>query len=108
MSILIQGVKMPKRCEECAVAYHDDYGYYYCLFTHSIGKSHHRPKDCPLIEVPAHGRLIDADELYERAKMRSERFNGCFNDLDNVINALYIETFPTIIPAERGEESDRN
>ena len=53
------------------------------------------------ISVPGHGRLIDADALYERAKIRSERFNGCFNDTDNVINALYIEHFPTVIEADK-------
>lgn len=54
------------------------------------------------IEVP-NVRLIDADELYKCAVLRSEQFNGYFNDLDNVINARYIKTFPTIIQAEEGE-----
>jgi len=51
MGIYIDDMEMPKRCEECTVAYHDDYGYYCCPFTHAMGKSHHRPNDCPLMEA---------------------------------------------------------
>lgn len=60
MSILIKGMPMPKNCEECP-------------FTDSIwcgrtGQRIHstmldRLPDCPLIELPPHGDLIDRDAL---------------------------------------------
>lgn len=66
MSILIKGAKMPKECEYCMFA---GFGgaeneYYVCMFN---GKSkdrdnHGRMESCPLVEIPPHGRLIDADE----------------------------------------------
>ena len=64
MSVLIKGMTMPKTCIMCwlspicpvwvkEVSRHKGYDY--------------RLPDCPLVEVPTpHGRLIDADELYEK------------------------------------------
>ena len=46
MSILIKGMEMPKNCSECPLVV--------CLSVES---------DCPLVPVPPHGRLIDADAL---------------------------------------------
>ena len=61
MSILIKR-EMPKGCWACpfAVGKHHE-----CLFTK---KSYNwglttRPSDCPLVEVPPHGRLIDGNQL---------------------------------------------
>jgi len=59
MSILIKGINPPKSCYtcswynkvECPV---NDGRYYYRAQRHP---------SCPLIELPPHGRLIDADEL---------------------------------------------
>lgn len=53
----------------------------------------HRPVDCPLIEVPYHGRLIDAD------KMLAELETLPFGDR-KVALTLLIANAPTIIPAE--------
>lgn len=60
MSVLIKGMKMPKHCGECAVEWCDRWKKL-IIAGMSIAKS--RPSDCPLIEIPPHGRLIDADEL---------------------------------------------
>lgn len=49
MSILIRGMKMPKNCGECFV-----------------GNRTICADNCPLIELPPHGRLIDADKLKSR------------------------------------------
>ena len=62
-----------------------------------------RPTWCPLIELPPHGRLIDADALKEKAIERSEKRGEMVNVLDNVITAYDISTAPTIIPAEEEE-----
>ena len=95
MSILIKGMKMPKRCEECACM--SEVGTVYqtacgCKLTMRIREIDNdtRPDWCPLVEVPPHGRLIDADDIdciaieWEHGK----------------ISRIYA---PTIIPADEEE-----
>ena len=89
--------KMPSRCEFCPVI--DGTGCrarnpYYMDETEIT-----RPKNCPLIELPPHGRCIDADELKD--------LYSDFNDLDlsdfNVKVAVVrqnIDDMPTILEAE--------
>ena len=61
MSILIKGMEMPKNCKECALyiegaCYAKGYRDYRSIMDTA------KPDDCPLIELPPHGRLIDVDE----------------------------------------------
>jgi len=107
-------MEMPKSCTVCpfenfgdcyggevkAIMDIDDYV--------SAGKSHPR---CPLVPVPPHGRLIDADEfkLY-LAKMlikyapafKTDEYAHFAVQLTEAI-ASDIDEAPTIIPAEEGE-----
>ena len=55
MSILIHDMEMPKNCIECHAR---------CRL-YLNGRKFRHP-DCPLIELPPHGRLIDADELLNK------------------------------------------
>lgn len=83
MSILIQGMEMPKNCNECIVN---------CdVFTFTDKRS----PDCPLIELPPHGRLGDLDEL-------KTAFPICDNSMDIKIASVRatINHAPTIIEAE--------
>lgn len=62
MSILIKGMEMPQNCDKCRFQsalrlYCDAMPYNFCGNTDDI----ERPDWCPLIELPPHGRLIDAD-----------------------------------------------
>ena len=78
MSVYIKGIKMPTSCHECPL-----------LYVTSICDG---SKDCPLVPVPPHGRMIDADaliEAHEQVCSRSMKFN--------------LDLAPTIIPAEEGE-----
>ena len=50
--------------------------------------------NCPLIPVPPHGRLIDADALCK---------DGCGNCYGCPYDVCIIANAPTIIPAEEGE-----
>ena len=70
MSILIKGINFPKSCWDCKFCL--DYEFllpYVCAaankeFENGIEEyAHSRPNWCPLIEIPPHGRLIDADAL---------------------------------------------
>lgn len=67
MSVIVRGMEMPKNCMSCpfpAVGVDA----YYCHCPTQDGKEYDFkyadtiPDTCPLIELPPHGRLIDADE----------------------------------------------
>ena len=114
MSILIKGMEMPTCCFKCGFYHHSvDDGYYdfeYCganntEFNNAYDstKPHINPfeeklRTCPLVPVPPHGRLIDADALAEQAI--TEWF--CGNPRVNVPWRA-VSDAPTIIQAEEGE-----
>ena len=66
MSILIEGMEMPKSCHSCPMCFMR-----FCqagdreLSERETRPNAKRPEDCPLVPVPPHGRLIDADALME-------------------------------------------
>ena len=97
MSILIKGVEMPKNCEECAIKSWDTEDYV-CPFSGVSTLCISRQADCPLIPVPPHGRLIDADKI---EYVQSE--NG---HLDDCAYRYDINEMPTIIPASGGAEDE--
>lgn len=96
MSVLIKGMKMPAQCDDCPV-FDDNGDYPTCVLTgHSRGYNWspfgQRMPDCPLIVVPPHGRLIDADALIAAHKdvcSRSMKFN--------------LDLAPTIIEADESD-----
>lgn len=65
MSVLIKGMKMPISCHECVAGYG---GFCFVAPPESDANcpNEGRPEWCPLIEIPPHGRLIDADALIEK------------------------------------------
>lgn len=98
MSILIRGMAMPKGCATCP----------YCdrawnkpkckaksaqgrFMEQRLNLDRTRQKWCPLVPIPPHGRLIDADAL-------------CDGLVSNHPVVIYAKSAPTIIPAsEEGE-----
>lgn len=68
MSILIKGVDMPKSCCYCVFCDIVLGKEPFCALTTKSGGIAFNPykekmKDCPLVEIPKHGRLIDAEHL---------------------------------------------
>lgn len=63
MSILIPGMKMPTRCVDCLL---EIQGYCFPLkdFIAGYRTREDRPENCPIIELPPHGRLGDLDALF--------------------------------------------
>ena len=66
MSILIKGMKMPKRCEDCPLCHYMESGTIVACGCRATLMIRHmsescRPDWCPLIEIPPHGDLIDMD-----------------------------------------------
>ena len=72
MSILIKGMEMPTTCVQCRFRCYDPYrepsdglgkGTNVCWFTQEEIWNTQRGEQCPLIELPPHGDLIDRDKL---------------------------------------------
>lgn len=95
MSILIRGMEMPTSCATCKL-----FGEYGCPLIGTVtyaltrGKRH---KDCPLVSVPPHGRLINADAL-GITDFEIVMCNGDYKELAKMILEK-IENAPTVIPA---------
>lgn len=78
MSVLIKGMEMPKNCAECE--FHQSGYPDWCdlsIRARDIHNTEIRQEWCPLVEVPTpHGRLIDADELYEKISLLFQDVNS--------------------------------
>lgn len=97
--IYIKGMEMPKDCLKCPFCLFAD-GYWKCLVdgSHADFGGTCRPSLCPLVPVPPHGRLVDADAAIAN---RDADMNWCY-DLHDLPD--YLSDCPTIIPAsEEGE-----
>ena len=96
MSEVLIRMKMPQCCEKCRFfAWKRGVGQH-C----AVDVGYERNGDCPLVPVPPHGRLIDADVL-------KEAFCGnCFADekpmecSEPCMDMRIILETPTIIPVE--------
>ena len=97
MSVLINGMEMPKSCGNCYMfSFLSDS----CRITNHVTKEMNdkmfdrRFDDCPLIEVPEpHGRLIDADAIPYKKIMYDD------DDFYYGVTKPYIDRIPTVIPA---------
>lgn len=98
MSILIEGMEMPSNCGECPMICEHDL----CLITKGGRTLNERPPHCPLIEIPPHGRLIDADDLLAMVKRAMEDDDMYEDDYRDVRDWLAVA--PTVIEAEGGWE----
>lgn len=101
MSMLIIGVNPPKSCYacswynkvECPV---NDGRYYYRVQRHP---------SCPLIELPPHGRLIDADAVNKAMDERIEKLKDDKSIYEASCVATALDMFaPTVIEAEGEKE----
>lgn len=112
MSLLIKGVEMPDSCLNCrfrttmlknVLSPTMRTSVYACLISGMEINNWYeaKHKDCPLIGIPTpHGRLIDADELYD--PMERDLYAGIGCD-PTCIAAITISKAPTIIEAEASE-----
>lgn len=121
LGVYIKGMKMPRNCEKCLyLSWSNFYQIYVCnavrknepvLFDGKQTKStavarSARADNCPLIPVPDHGRLIDADALHE--EMYALEYARENEWLDGIREARGVDVArvalldaPTIIPADR-------
>ena len=92
MSVIVKGMEMPKSCQECGLyiegaCYAKGYRDYRSIMDTA------KPDDCPLVELPPHGRLIDAAELVRI--WTGAKFYGNIKPI--------VDARPTIIEAEGSE-----
>lgn len=84
MSVLIKGMKKPDNCEICPYAF-----------------CHLDTRNCPIVELPDHGDLIDREALREKAHKLPNGYNhGYFH---KCVDELF-DYAPAVIPAERSED----
>ena len=113
MSILIKDMEMPKNCRECrflegdtmdglchaANKWLDDESFLWHYYAEGdIDDS--MPFNCPLIELPPHGDLIDRDKL----EPDTDWWYGC--DGFTAYSRRQIDDAPTIIEAETCNKSE--
>lgn len=111
MSVLIKGMEMPS-CNDCPLA-----GDFKCNLMPSIPalckeydmavQNGKRLNNCPLVEIPPHGRLIDADALEDRcSRQATDEWNKSTGTNWGYAYATFesdVEDAPTIIEAEEEE-----
>ena len=101
MGVLIRDMEIPRICDMCGAL--DDYGDYpRCRITgeqrgYNFPVREKRMDNCPLEEIPPHGRLIDADKLMTEV-MDSDLDHLQRDDWREVIQI--VQDAPTIIDAE--------
>ncbi len=89
MSVLIRGMKMPTSCDDCFLPLQ------YCPYAMQPNG------ECPLVPVPPHGRLIDADAFFDDLLFPSKQFEQGMKEL--------VADAPTIIPAsEEGAKAEED
>lgn len=109
MSVLIEGMEMPKNCDECPCYYETEGAWRNeCqVLREECAISEGRPSWCPLVEIPPHGRLIDADALEDRcSRQATDEWNKSTGTNWGYAYATFesdVEDAPTVIEAEEGE-----
>ena len=102
--VLIKNMKMPSDgCKDCIFVNRKWHGDICPILKRDVSGNVERggfQTDCPLIEVPKHGRLIDADEL-KHDFPHDEDWDYPVNT-NSWVNEL-IDKAPTIFEAEEGE-----
>ena len=100
MGVYIPNMEMPTRCYTCPCA---DLEFYDCNLMPGTGiEQNKRLDDCPLVEIPPHGDLIDRDYVKEHLYACETNGRPLHKlELCELLDA--INDVPTIIPAEEDE-----
>jgi len=91
MSILIKGMKMPKGTNELRLIIHPNGQVIISKQTYW--------EETEAIEVPAHGRLIDANSLGELCNIMADKCDGIGTSIWEQFRVT-VECCPTIIPVD--------
>ena len=103
MGLYISGMEMPNSCDVCPFC---DYEQANCLACNDRNTLPHydglRPDWCPLVSVPAHGRLIDADSFLAtiRPVCDEDARAACTFETAKILMFEHIKSTPTVIPPD--------
>ena len=86
MSVLVKNMEMPQNCTGCPIC---------CGLPYQHRDVKGRRPDCPLIELPPHGRLIDVDKI-EYEKLYIDDVGKSYE----MVGKDDIDELPTVIEAE--------
>lgn len=93
MSVIVSGMEMPEHCGYCRFRYDG--------ICHALQKTQYSMEECPLVPVPLHGRLIDADAIEHDGWTASRTYQA--SPTESVYETRHMNEFPTIIEAEEVE-----
>lgn len=96
MGIYLSNMEMPTSEEKCKFFQPAPFRAPYCVINGVCGGL----EDCPLVPVPPHGRLIEAEPIM---KFITDGLNSGEFGYDQIKVLTEIRYAPTIIPAEEGE-----
>ena len=99
MSIIIKGMEMPANCFLCPLSVLSE-NRLYCELTSDEVVRAKIDADCPLIELPPHGRLIDADATVKKIVKRLGIISEKYLTVVESVIVEEIKNAPTIIEAE--------
>ena len=106
MSILINGMEMPNNCPSCPFLVKNWYdAEFRCLVRKEYVKVNLNTgfdDDCPLVSVPMHGRLIDADAINYTMLYKEDWMNRAGVEAPAVWKKD-IDAAPTVIEATESE-----
>ena len=106
--ILIKNMEMPKSCAECPMQYVGEERTA-CFLMNCYNKIfiEKRPSWCPLVELPPHGRLTDADALSNR--LLGEGIGNLLIHRKQRLTVgdvrTILENAPTIVEASNGSDN---
>ena len=91
MAVLIPDMDYPKRCGDCdfCIMFTDnmtDKSFFRCVHLYEDVNTEKKRGDCPLVEVQAHGDLIDRD-LWLATHWASEQVIEAIKDAPTVLEA---------------------
>ena len=105
MGVYIKGMEMPTSCGCCPIG-----DALCCPLMPGVPalweeydvalRTNRRHENCPLVPVPPHGRLIDADAL----EYHADNVRDPMGRTEKTVMWKKIEAAPTIIPADPAEE----
>ena len=105
MGVYIKGMEIPTSCGQCQFfAWSRGVGQHCAVASEitfhatidGMGVAYERNGSCPLVPVPTHGRLKDADALFKKCE-----FVCTDDDVDvRAVRYSVIDAAPTIIPAD--------
>lgn len=118
MSVLIKGMEIPTNCESCRFWYQDQDSEHN-VWNRCTALNHkeiipfitERREDCPLVEIPSYGRLINAADLLKTITENAYLITHGYNEIEygmtyfGIMQAINEQ--PTIIEAREGESDER-